>query len=304
MKKMDFGKMIRRSAAVAVMAVFVSAIGCAAAKVPFISPELAENGGSAMVETLPGSQESVGVSVSKKAGGGVTRITGHAAEAGSPAGLLVNFDSDASLIPDPHAGYLGTEQTRYTVTRPDGTYWAEGGSKVTALRKAPLREIHIALTDKDDPDTKQDDRRNALMGGTAGTVKQTGDVRQFAHDGTYNYSVYTIYNQGGLAVTTQGIQINEIVTSDFNENMTYVRGGLTKAGVDLLGPASPVAIPGNKNEVPAITDGYDYVYLGSDVWSRFWLSYAFMEPDSSVYAGEDGNGLAWTLQRRGQTAAH
>lgn len=290
MKNMEFGKMIRRAAALGLAGVMLCSTGLAAAPAPFISPKLAENGGSAMIETRPGSEESIGVNVAKNASGGVTHISGRAAEVDSQTGMIVSFDSDASLTLDPIHGYVGTEQTKYTVASHAADYWAEGGSMVTASRKAPLREIHIALTDKDDPNTKQDDRKNALQGGHAGMVKTTGDVRKFPSDGSYDYRVYTIYEQGDLSVTTHGIQINELITSDFNENMSYVTSSLTKSGEDLLGPASSVVIPRNKNEVPAITEGYDHVYLGSDVWSRFWLSYAFMEPDNSVYAGEDGKG--------------
>ena len=49
MKNMEFGKMIRRAAALGLAGVMLCSTGLAAAPAPFISPKLAENGGSAMI---------------------------------------------------------------------------------------------------------------------------------------------------------------------------------------------------------------------------------------------------------------
>ena len=51
MKNMEFGKMIRRAAALGLAGVMLCSTGLAAAPAPFISPKLAENCGSAMIET-------------------------------------------------------------------------------------------------------------------------------------------------------------------------------------------------------------------------------------------------------------
>lgn len=225
------------------------------------------------VETAAGNKELVEVKVSEK---GMTVIR-TAKDYVTAGGMIVNYKSVSKID-----GEESTYVEKYTSTNKSGTYLAEGGSEKDVKKAAPVTVIDVSMIDEDYTDTVKDETVSIAVGREAGQTNTAGDLKTSDDDGIYDYIETSVIEQGAVSVCTHSVSISEKIVKDSYKGMGYIKN-TTEADSenDMIVGAAPVKIPASKSEVPEITEGYDYIYLGSDILSEFWAAYAYDTPSEN-----------------------
>ena len=213
----------------------------------------------------PASQEPVNVQTSVVAEDFVTE-----------SGMIVDYQGTSEKTTDADGDITGTEDISYTVENADGTYSAEGGSERDVEKVAPETTVDVPLTEGSS---------ETAVGDEAGTSETTGDEKASPEDGTYDYTTETVTEQGEVTVTTTEIT-TEVLPSDetthgYETELDHVRSEATPdADNDLfIETASRVDVEAVEANPPAeATDGYEYVYLGSENSSEYFAAYLFTAP--------------------------
>lgn len=250
-------------------------------------------GGQVMIETEAGSTEQVDVTITIDAvqnpdGTTTTQTTTEATDFVTEKDLVVDYSGSSTTLTD-QAGEViqNKEETEYTVSNPEGTQGAAGGSETTLEQVAPEVEVDVPLMDTDNPDTEEIENQNTQTSDqTAGTVTEvTGDMKENEEDGEYDYTTSTVEKPGSTTVTTTDVTITETVDPEASD-LDYVTSETPPDGTnDLieenLSSAPDQYLPGSdaEPEVPEETvDGYEYIYAGSGNTSQFRPALVFTDP--------------------------
>ena len=127
--------------------------------------------------------------------------------------------------------------------------------------------------------------KNTVSGQAVGIQEQMGDVKNADNDGTYDYKVIRIDEQGEIQIYTQ--TVSTVSTETSHEGMQYVESNTTATDDNDMMTVDPaLELPSTEDEIPAISSGYEYAYLGSDKLSDFWAAYVYTSPDSDNYPDE------------------
>lgn len=239
-----------------------------------------ETTGTVDVETTAGSSEPVNVTItiesSSTDAGSTVQTTTVAEGAVTSGGMTVDYQGSGNLTTQ-NGTTTGTETSSYNVTGiiDDEIYTAEGGSDRTVEAEAPQVSVDVSLT--------EGGKETAVDADKVGSTT-TGDVPTDEEDGIYDYTTQTVTQQGSATVTTTGI-ITEILTDadkdhDYENDLDYVRTEATPdADNDLfVETASRVDIEAVSGTLPETTEGYGYVYLGSENSSEYFAAYLFTAP--------------------------
>ena len=117
----------------------------------------------------------------------------------------------------------------------------------------------------------------------------SGDVKESESDGTYDYTETRVLQQGKVSVTTQ--ELDFVKRENAGSDMHYVYSDVRPSDTNqLLLAAKPLVIPEN----PTIPSDYDFLHIGSDVYSRFASAHVHTYKDPTqpnelpVYTDENG----------------
>lgn len=246
------------------------------------------------VETSAGKHESVPVnytteseiSLARTASSITVRTTGEAVDYLTKARNTVNYASSSVQHTDPSGMTTGSSASSYTSVSKDG-YWAEGGTEESTQKLAPGMEIVIP-TDQPEklPITNTKESKHPSK------PQLSGDVKTSDSDGTFDYTETQVLKQGKVSVTAQELDFIKLETSD--SDMHYVYSDIKPDKTNqLLFANKPVVVPEN----PSISSSYEFLHIGSDVYSRFASAHIHTYKDPSqpnekpVYT--DKNGTAY-----------
>lgn len=249
--------------------------------------------GQVMVETEAGSNEQVDVTITIDAvpnpdGTTTTQTTTEAENFVTENNLVVDYTGTDTTVTDPEGEVIqSSTENEYTVSNPEGTQGAIGGSETTQEQEAPQVEVDVPLTDTDDPDTEEVENQNTETSDlVAGTVTEvTGDVKENEEDGEYDYTTGTVEQPGSTTVTTTDVTITQTIDPE-NTDLDYISSDTAPDGTnDLieenLSSAPDQYAPGSdaEPEVPEETvDGYEFLYAGTGNTSQFRPALVFTEP--------------------------
>lgn len=246
------------------------------------SPTTGSSAASSMglvdIETTAGVIEQIEAVFTHESEDHVTRTTGAATDVITPRGLTVNFASTAVSSQDSDNTVTGSEDASYTSLDAKTGYWAEGGWNRITEKRAPLLEAVLVVPE-------EGDSAITIPGSLTTAPQTTGDPKSSSSDGVYDYTQTRVLRQGSLTVQTHAL---DIIRNDVSDAvMRYIRSDTkASAGNDMIENTSTVHLPQTKEDVPPISPGYQYVYIGSDQLSEYWAAYVYTSADASAYAGE------------------
>lgn len=232
------------------------------------------------VETTAGNYEYVPVSSVTDTTDNSAKEIRKAEEYVTESNMIVNYKSETIID--------SSFSEKYNSKNQDEKYIAEGGSEIKSVVNAPVLEVNIPLTAIDDESTSETDETQAkAVGKETGTASITGDKRESADDGIYDYTEEKIIEQASVTIDTISSEIKENVSVNNHSEMTYIKSDTTATeSNNMITNAPSVSIPETSADVPAITDGYEFVYLGSDKLSNFWAAYLFKSPSDDFDINE------------------
>lgn len=243
------------------------------------------------VETGAGKHEPVEVNyttesetpLARMASSLTVRTTGEAVDYLTAGGNTVNYASSSIQHSDPSGLTTGSASSSYTAVSKDG-YWAEGGSEESTQKFAPGIEITIPMSDPDNlPIT------STLKSKHPAAPQLSGDVKESESDGTYDYTETQVLQQGKVSVTTQELDFVKRETANSDMHYAYSDVSPNDTNQLLLAP-KPVVAPEN----PSIPSSYDFLHIGSDVYSRFASAHVHTYKDPTqpnedpVYTDKNG----------------
>ena len=238
------------------------------------------------VETTKGNTESVDVTIiiessSTPDGGTHVRTDTVADNAVTESGMIVNYQGSSDMTTDADGYTTGSAQTAYTVTNHNGTYGAAGGSNMEQSRVAPEVSVDVPLSE-----------------GETNTV--SGDAEDQGNT--------TVVSQGSASVSTESILTESLTDGDlmhgYGSDLDYIRTEVSPdADNDLFKETASLAqLPGSEEEIPELTEGYDYIYLGSENSSEYFAALLYTTPR---YEGEEPlytiNGVDYYSGRSGMS---
>ena len=229
------------------------------------------------VETHGGVYESVPVTETETVQDGVTVTTQTATDAVTESGMIVSYESENKL----KENGLYEFKDHYTAKDAENTYEAEGGSEKSNEYVSPLSEVGIKI------DLNDIGESSTVDGPEPGIIEITGDQKESEDDGIYDYTITERLSQSQVKVTTKSLQITDAHGEVNPDEMEYLHTEIVGTAdidyIDKIGKNSSNLSPMGRidrenmgGQTPV--DGYEYVMLGSDQWSRFWTAYLFSTP--------------------------
>lgn len=210
-----------------------------------------------------------------------------------------NYITDSNMSVDYHSiqkisnNNDSTFTDRYSSHNQIGTYTASGGAEINIKHIAPAREIGIDIVldapslvpPREIPDLERE--RNVTV---------TGDVKENDADGIYDYTITTSVD-GDASAVTSAVNISRVEGSEYEDNMSYLcssTAGNDENGMMVKGASVPIPdIPAVEDIV--IKDGYSYMLVGHQNFSKYWAARLFTAPakegdwvnEEPVYSDED-----------------
>ena len=199
------------------------------------------------------------------------------------------------------------DNTEYTYTE-DGTVvkneWSVDGKEKVTSNKAPDVTADVPLTDEDDPETEETENKNTVTdGGETGSYEDTDNIPEDEKTGNNSDTTRTtVEQQGKVTIETTDVVITESQTSDteldhVSSETKVIQGGENdnsllywdfrngyKALSGLLEAIENDRIAMENGDENANTagitpsEGYAYVYIGSDITSQYLPTYLYTTP--------------------------
>ena len=261
------------------------------------------------VETRAGQEESVAVSESVTTDADGVKTTEQTAEDyTTSSGMIVDYSG--TNVEQPNGLY--EFEDHYTSQDANDTYEAEGGSDKFNEYHAPASEIGVRIGEDDIG------KSNTVTGEPVKVIETTGDVRESENDGIYDYTVKERITQSVIKVTTKSLEITdahgEVNPDDMEYLHTEIVGTADIDFIDKIGTNASNLEPMGRLDRENMgglepVEGYEYVMIGSDQWSKFWTAYLFSTPNEVAnppqYPGPeeepvftDANGNNYYARRR------
>ncbi|MBR4462574.1 MAG: Cys-Gln thioester bond-forming surface protein [Erysipelotrichaceae bacterium] len=244
----------------------------------WISPVSAAGSKTVQVETKAGTYENVVTETETETLEDATVTTGKAESYVTASGMTVSYESEEKTYEN------GSSQLNehYTVTGKD-SYKAEGWHEVAESTDPAAVSVHINIASVDESPV-------VYQGDEAGTQKTSGDIKTSENDGTYDYYIDTVLEQGQTAIRTTSVSISSEQINVEEEDMTYIHNDTIADNLDeMIIGEEPVVIP----DEPSIAPGYGYEYLGSDQYSIYYPAWVLKTPnpasETPIYTDEDTN---------------
>lgn len=275
------------------MFVCCCAVLCAVFTLEWLLPVPAAQAGSyaaagsvVEVETEAGRMERIETDVRTSVSGQSTIITRHAEDYHSASRKTVDYESTAVVTDGQEASF----SEYYTSIGYSGTYYAEGGTQRSMQAIAPRVTLSVPLT-ADAPNNTS----SASSTASASSVV-TGDPKSAWNDGEYDCTTTQVQNTGSASVRTTAFAVKDNASSASYANMQGIVSNIFgNATNGMIIPTSRVQRPTGPADAPKVPDGYDYVYIGSDQFSRYYPAFAYTEPQpgfpDETPAWSDGKGL-------------
>ncbi len=209
-------------------------------------------------ETTPGHYEKLDASADTQSENGNLTVTLNASKTADP-------DLTASYEGTVHRDLNGTYSSseHYAVHSADDSYTAEGGFDQTVNNEAPKLKVSISES-------------SGAEGTVSGAQSTTGDMKENAEDGIYDYTTVTVTNPGRLTSSVLGIRKTDENT-DAADQMSFLHNNTAASDENgMITAVDPLDVSGKENE---IKDGYGYLLAGSDQFSTLWSARAFTTPD-------------------------
>ena len=204
--------------------------------------------------------------------------------------LTTNTTTTTTTNTDEDGNVTVVVQIDKTTTNEDGELVAEAGSE---KGKETSTEVNTPNGKVDIPLNKEDGK-NSIKGDEVGTSSVTGDEKDGDDDQEYDYTTSTVVNQGSVTVSTNDVVISESIDTE-NTDMNYVYSQATPdADNDLfLYPEKYAPIyPTGPDDMPEVTDGHQYIFLGQENNSQFFAAFLYTTPGSEgeipAYTAPDG----------------
>ena len=283
--------------------------------VPAMATEITE--GTVEVETTAGNKEPVNVTVTiektENADGSTTvDTTEEAKNAKTEDGMKVNYESTSSMTTDKNGVTTGEAETDYTSKK--GNYTATGGSELTITKGdasdvASNITVHVPLTSKDNPETKDIVENQNTVEKVKSEPKVDGDIKTGPNDGVYDYTTTTTTSQ--VTATNKEITITEtqkwidedgnvVENSDLNYAVSQVapfKGNTEGTGdndlISWIFRGNRIELP-EKGEEIDVKEGYEYKYLGAGNTSQYLPTFLYKTPspdnptEEPAYIAADG----------------
>lgn len=226
------------------------------------------------VETTGGNFEAVGVETIRYSNGERNGYMQKAEDYVTPNGLLVDYRGSATTL----AGQVVAAESTYTSDLV-GSYHAEGGRTLKVQPLAPIAEIDLPLlltTGTTLPDVSGKSTRTERRPVITGDPRDPKDPT----DGIYNYTATVTGAQGRMDIKVQSYETAETLGPEDVASMRFVSSSTVANSTNELIQEgyTPITRPIAKEEVPAIAPGYQFVYIGSDQYSRYYSAHVHERP--------------------------
>lgn len=225
----------------------------------------------AQVESKAGLVENVPLTVTKDVIGGKTVVKASAIAYVTPNGMTVDYVGETTVADNGDT----TDTANYTSA--SGYYRAAGGLYETIRKQAPALSLRIPLTAVDDDATSADETLNTVSGTGEKTTATTGDPKASLNDGIYDYTVTEKALAGGVYMHARTTTL-AVGTGMTETGMTHVYNPTEYAEGNDLVNYTKFTRPTSAEEVPAISEGYDVVYIGADQLSSFYSAHVETAP--------------------------
>ncbi|MBQ5783005.1 MAG: Cys-Gln thioester bond-forming surface protein, partial [Oscillospiraceae bacterium] len=247
--------------------------------------------GEVFIETTPGKTETVVVEVSTQTNESITETVSDAKGYITADGLTVDYSSTETTTEKVDGTSTQTFNEEYKAVDTENAYIAQGGSESTQSVTAPHLVVEIPLKDTDDPNTEADETTRTKTGDAAGTSTRTGDEKTSADDGDFDYIETSVVDQSGITIKTNKVERKETVNTTGHE-FEYVYNNLVGDDQkELLSVSHLPVLPTGPADVPTIKDGYEYVLLGINTLSMYWLARNYTSTniaEDPIYTTTDG----------------
>ncbi|MBQ5357672.1 MAG: Cys-Gln thioester bond-forming surface protein, partial [Oscillospiraceae bacterium] len=182
--------------------------------------------------------------------------------------------------------------------------WSVNGKEIVTSTKAPDVTADVPLTEEDDPETEETENKNTVTdGGETGSYEDTDNIPEDEKTGNNSDTTRTtVEQQGKVTIETTDVVITESQTSDteldhVSSETKVIQGGENdnsllywdfrngyKALSGLLEAIENDRIAMENGDENANTagitpsEGYAYVYIGSDITSQYLPTYLYTTP--------------------------
>ena len=221
------------------------------------------------VETTAGNDESVTTETMRINDDGVESFERTAENFITENNQKVNF---SSVFRNVSFGTVYSE--RYSSTNAIKSYRVEGGKETEICYHYPELSIEVPVTATDDPETEADETARVSEGNGESKTRYEDDLKSSAKDGVYDYKVITTDGNGKLSVKTNSVTVNNNPLKDQKHNLHFIHNDIVPSETnDLFGGSKK--LPTTPEEVPEISEGYDFVFVGCTQYSKHYTAYAF-----------------------------
>lgn len=198
-------------------------------------------------------------------------------------GMLVDFSMDETSTSHADGSSTVVGSQEYVSVNYANAYYAEGGYEYKSEKKAPVFSVSLPLVE------------NGVSEKTGRTsVDPTGDVKNDVTDGTYDYTDVVITTPSKVKLSTKSVVVKQGEKTSSNQ-LDYIYGDVraNNGGTEIMNPTAALVLPNSAEEVPAIKEGYDHVYLGISSLSHYWAAVNYKTPvytnETPVYKDDNGN---------------
>jgi len=238
----------------------------------FVDTVLKNTRYTAEVETYAGIYEYVPLKAQEQTNGDTSMILTKAENYLTPNGLLVNYSGIKEEMP----GGKRFAEAEWTSEKDAGGYTAQGGMESEEERYFLTSELSISLFDQDAPQTDRDETLASVSeNGIAQTICE-GSPKTAPNDGIYDYTETSVSNTASVSIRTKEISAIEgpamMVVDKGMEH--YVNVNHATGTNDMLSVKRMSNIPDGPEDMPEFTEGYDYLYIGSDQFSKYSSAHA------------------------------
>ncbi len=226
------------------------------------------------VETQAGSSEAVTVEKTETEiageGGTVVTVDKKADDFVTANGMTVDYTMHSDMATDRQGITTGTASEDYTSQSSNGLYTATGGSRTKIEKAVSQVDVEIPL----------EAGKSKTVSSQTGEETVTGDKKENAEDGVYDYTTVTAETPSQVTVTTSNITYKENNYANSGELEHLLSSQTASEANDLTTPSEALQLPQTKDDV-TIADGYEYVLLGAQLYNRYWPAFISTNPGSA-----------------------
>lgn len=183
--------------------------------------------------------------------------------------MTVNYASTAQMAGGKEVAFAD----QYTSESEDGLYHAQGGSERTTQTIAPSLTIDVPVSVG----------ASATASSTVPQRLVTGDPKTSWDDGIYDFTVSQVKPGSGASAATTGITVTDNASQQAYTSMkALVSNTFGTETNGMVVTSNRVQRPTGPADAPEVPAGYDYKYIGSDQFSRYYPAFAYTQPQPGM----------------------